>query len=89
MCPRSSVCYTSLTNTVVLHWDECTLNVLRRNQPLKIKTKPMSKFMIYNADEVTFILKKTLDEARQWAIMYCDHSDEIIVREISNIEYKY
>ena len=51
--------------------------------------KPMSKFMIYNADEVTFILKKTLDEARQWAIMYCDHSDEIIVREISNIKYKY
>ena len=45
--------------------------------------------MIYNADEVTFILKKTLDEAKQWAIMYCDHSYEIIVREISNIEYKY
>ena len=22
----------------MLHWDECTLNVLRRNQPLKIKT---------------------------------------------------
>ena len=49
----------------------------------------MSKFMIYNADEVTFILSKTLDEARQWAIMYCDHSHEIIVREISDIKYKY
>lgn|GEM_PF-1375122 len=49
----------------------------------------MSKFMIYNADEVTFIIKKTLDEARQWAIMYCDHSDEIIVREVSEIKYHY
>ena len=49
----------------------------------------MSKFMIYNADEVTFILAKTLGEARQWAIMYCDHSHEIIVREISDIKYKY
>jgi hypothetical protein len=49
----------------------------------------MSKFMIYNADEVTFILAKTLDEAKQWATMYCDHSYEIIVREISDIKYKY
>lgn len=49
----------------------------------------MSKFMIYNADEVTFILKRSLDEAKQWAIMYCDHSYEIIVREISDIKYKY
>ena len=45
--------------------------------------------MIYNANEVTFILAKTLDEARQWAIMYCDHSHEIIVREISDIKYQY
>jgi len=45
--------------------------------------------MIYNADEVTFILAKTLDEARQWAIMYCDHSHEIIVRGISDIKYQY
>jgi hypothetical protein len=49
----------------------------------------MSKFMIYNADEVTFILAKTLDEAKQWATMYCDHSYEIIVREISDIKYKH
>ena len=49
----------------------------------------MSKFMIYNNDEVTFILKSSLDEAKQWAIMYCDHSHEIIVREISDIKYKY
>ena len=42
----------------------------------------MSKYMIYNNDEVTFILQSTLDDAKQWAIMYCDHSHEIIVRPI-------
>ena len=47
----------------------------------------MSKFMIYNNDEVTFILKKSLDEAKQWAIMYCDHSHDIIVREVSDIKH--
>jgi len=47
----------------------------------------MSKFMIYNNDEVTFILKESLDEAKQWAIMYCDHSDEIIVRHVSDVKY--
>ena len=46
----------------------------------------MSKFMIYNADEVTFILAKTLDDAKQWEIMYCDHTSEIIVREVSDIK---
>jgi len=45
--------------------------------------------MIYNNDEVTFILQPTLDDAKQWAIMYCDHSHEIIVREVSDIKYKY
>ena len=40
--------------------------------------------MIYNNDEVTFILQPTLDDAKQWAIMYCDHSHEIIVREVRN-----
>ena len=38
---------------------------------------------VYNNKEVTFIEKQTMDQARQWAIMYCDHSDEIIVREIN------
>lgn len=47
----------------------------------------MSKYMIYNNDEVTFILKKSLDEAKQWAIMYCDHSHEIIVRQVSDIKH--
>jgi hypothetical protein len=54
-----------------------------------LMTRTMSKFMIYNADEVIFILARTLDEAKQWAIMYCDHSDEIIVREVNDIKYKY
>ena len=49
----------------------------------------MSKFMIYNNDEVTFILQRTLDDAKQWAKMHCGHRDEVIVREISDIIYKY
>ena len=49
----------------------------------------MSKFMIYNKDEVTLILKRYLEEAKHWAIMFCDHSYEIIVIEISDIVYKY
>jgi hypothetical protein len=49
----------------------------------------MNKFMIYNKYEVTFINKRSLDEAKQWAIMYCDHSDEIIVRNVCDIKYKY
>ncbi len=47
----------------------------------------MRKFIIYNNNEVTFILKKSLDEAKQWAIMYCDHSHEIIVREVRDIKH--
>jgi hypothetical protein len=39
--------------------------------------------MVYNNKEVTFIEKQTIHQAWQWAIMYCDHSDEIIVREIN------
>jgi hypothetical protein len=34
------------------------------------------------------IKKNTLDEARQFAIMYCNHSDEIIVREINVLRKK-
>ena len=47
----------------------------------------MNKYLIYNDDEATFILKESLDEAKQWAIMYCNHSDEIIVREVSDVKY--
>ena len=43
--------------------------------------------MIYNNDEVTFVLKDSLDEAKQFAIMYCDHSHEIIVRQVSYIKH--
>jgi hypothetical protein len=52
---------------------------------LNLITKMMSKYMIYNSGEVTFIEKPTMDEAKQWAIMYCDHSDEIIVRKVDRI----
>ena len=40
------------------------------------------KYMIYNNSEVTFIISESLDDAKQWAIMYCDHSHEIIVRPV-------
>ena len=49
----------------------------------------MSKFMIYNNDVVIFILKMSLDEAKKWAMMNCENSGEIIVREISDIKYDY
>lgn len=47
----------------------------------------MNKYMIYNNNEVTFVLKKSLDEAKQFAIMHCDHSHEIIVRQVSYIKH--
>lgn len=59
------------------------------NKENKINSESKSKYIVYNKDEVIFILKNSLDEARQWAIMYCDHSYEIIVREVSNIRYTY
>ena len=47
----------------------------------------MNKYMIYNNNEVTFVFKDSLDEAKQFAIMYCDHSHEIIVRQVSYIKH--
>tara|TARA_R110002167_G_scaffold244310_1_gene449885 strand:- start:279 stop:431 length:153 start_codon:yes stop_codon:yes gene_type:complete len=50
----------------------------------------MSKYMIYNNYEVIFILKPTLKEAKEWAIMQVsDCYKEIIVKEVSEIKYKY
>ena len=45
----------------------------------------MNKYFIYNNEEVFFFYCKTLDEAKQKAIMISDHSKEIIVREIKEI----
>ena len=51
------------------------------------------QYMIYNNYEVIFILKPTLKEAKEWAIMqalkYGDCYKEMIVKEVSEIKYKY
>ena len=45
----------------------------------------MNTYIIFKGFEITYINKDSLDDARQFAIMYCDHSQEIIVREFKNI----
>tara|TARA_B100001093_G_C26655551_1_gene939480 strand:+ start:391 stop:576 length:186 start_codon:yes stop_codon:yes gene_type:complete len=48
----------------------------------------MNTYIIINGFDAMLIKKNTLDEARQFAIMYCNHSDEIIVREINVLRKK-
>jgi hypothetical protein len=48
----------------------------------------MSTYIIINGFDAMLIKKNTLDEARQFAIMYCNHSEEIIVREINVLRKK-
>jgi hypothetical protein len=48
----------------------------------------MNTYIIINGFDAMLIKKNTLDEARQFAIMYCDHSDEILVREINVLRKK-
>jgi len=43
------------------------------------------KFIIINGKEVQIIERINLDAAKQTAINICDHSKEIIVRQIENI----
>ena len=48
----------------------------------------MNTYIIINGFDAMIIKKNTLDEARQFAIMYCNHSEEIIVREINVLRKK-
>ncbi len=48
----------------------------------------MNTYIIINGFDAMLIKKNTLDEARQFAIMYCNHSEEIIVREINVLRKK-
>ena len=48
----------------------------------------MNTYIIINGLDSLIIKKSTLDEARQFAIMYCDHSQEIVVREIKVLRKK-
>jgi len=42
--------------------------------------------MILNGTELLLIIAENMDEAKQKAINICDHSKEIIVREIETFE---
>jgi len=43
------------------------------------------KFIIINGKDVQIIERVNLDAAKQTAINLCNHSKEIIVREVENI----
>ena len=46
----------------------------------------MKKFIVINGTEATVIKADSLLDAIEKAIAICNHSKEIIVREITNIE---
>jgi len=45
----------------------------------------MRYFIIINGIDSMVVVKDSLDEAKQFAIMISDHSEEIIVREITTL----
>jgi len=48
----------------------------------------MNTYIIINGLDSLIIKRNTLDEAKQFAIMYCDHSKDIVVREIRVLRKK-
>jgi len=48
----------------------------------------MNTYIIINGLDSLLIKRNTLDEAKQFAIMYCDHSKDIKVREIRVLRKK-
>ena len=48
----------------------------------------MNTYIIINGLDSLIIKRYTLDEAQQFAIMYCDHSEDIVVREIRVLRKK-
>ncbi len=48
----------------------------------------MKSYIIINGTDSMIIKKNSLDDARQFAIMYCNHSEEIIVRRIDVLRKK-
>jgi len=48
----------------------------------------MKSYIIINGTDSMIIKKSSLDDARQFAIMYCDHSKDIIVRQIDVLRKK-
>lgn len=45
----------------------------------------MKKFLIINGLNATIVERQSLEDAKNTAINICDHSKEIIVREINNL----
>ena len=42
----------------------------------------MKNFIIINGTDLNFVTAESMEVARNYAIDFCDHSEEIIVREI-------
>ena len=49
---------------------------------MKQETNNKSKYMIYNNHTLTIKEFECLDNAKHFAINYCDHSNEIIVKQV-------
>jgi len=43
-------------------------------------------YMILNGKDLFLIIAENMDEAKQKAVNFCDHSKEIIVREIETFD---
>ncbi len=48
----------------------------------------MKSYIIINGTDSMIIKKSSLDDARHFAINYCDHSKDIIVRQIDVLRKK-
>lgn len=48
----------------------------------EFKLTHKSKYMIYNNDTLTIKDFECIKDAKEYAVNYCDHSQEIIVRKI-------
>jgi hypothetical protein len=48
----------------------------------------MKSYIIINGTDSMIIKKSSLDDAKKFAIMYCNHSEEIIVRRIDVLRKK-
>ena len=48
----------------------------------------MNTYIVINGLDSLIIKKSTLDEAKEFAVMYCDHSEDILVREIKVLRKK-
>jgi len=45
----------------------------------------MKTFIIINGEDITLLKCLSIKQAREKAINFCDHSEDIIVREFKNV----